>query len=351
MNELIYAAENGDLDEVKAYLSGKTIDIDGTDNYGRTALMRAAINGHLDIAKELIAHKANVNTADNVGWTALMLAATCGYLDIVKELLNAGSDLLYTSEAENFESIVLYQLLYSNNCRYTFNILSKKENLFELSGLGKLELLKAFKFMHENCDKFDKLISREQIDATKASLETCKPFGVLLEEAVSLDISSTENRHKLKDASYHISFILKHNEQYGIDISVYRTKLQKICKDIEVSIDKKYYEFVKYVGEIQNEVKKALPQIAAGKAKIEVKDILSAYVASLPKELASLLTNNIPDVIFAYIFKMTLISEKREADKHIDGVDKTLCATQIFDDLSIIKHEIAELSGLINQAE
>ncbi|CAE7789338.1 Kidins220, partial [Symbiodinium sp. KB8] len=85
---LMLAALNGHADIVKELLAkGANKDIRNT--FGRslgwlctTALMYAARNGHADIVKELLAK----------GETALMLAALNGYPDIVKELLAKGAD-------------------------------------------------------------------------------------------------------------------------------------------------------------------------------------------------------------------------------------------------------------------
>ena len=43
--------------------------------------------GRLDVLKELLNHKANLEARDNGGMTALMWAAFNGKLDVVKELV------------------------------------------------------------------------------------------------------------------------------------------------------------------------------------------------------------------------------------------------------------------------
>ncbi len=66
------------------------VDVDG---YGMTILMQAAINGNLEIVKELIKKGANVNAQSNPGYTALMWAAHFGRYQIAKELIKAGADI------------------------------------------------------------------------------------------------------------------------------------------------------------------------------------------------------------------------------------------------------------------
>jgi hypothetical protein len=369
---LIWAAWAGHLDVIKELIAHKA-DVNKADNLGESALILAARNGHLDIVKELIAHKAEINKADNHGCTALIWAADRERIYIVKELLNAGSDLLLKTKSEFFESMIICMFLSDNGAKRTFDRLIKEEGFPGLTAMGKLELLKAFKFMDENSKKFDKWIFTEQIKQTKSSLEVCEPFNVLLDEVANLDVNIKGSTHKLKDGLSQLSFILKHKEQYGINVAAYKAKLQKICKNLEVSTGNKYYEFVEYVEKAQEEVKSILDKLKEGNGQtIGVKDPLSDYLLSLSQDYTKLdgwlpihnvnetLTRDsldmllaLPKEILATIIKKMLSTNKSMMDaQESNGVIvKTLCATEIWDDLSTIKSEATELSGLINQAE
>ena len=57
-----------------------------------TFLILAAGNGHLDLAKILVKHKAQVDKADSFNATALLAAATNGSLDVVQFLLAHGAN-------------------------------------------------------------------------------------------------------------------------------------------------------------------------------------------------------------------------------------------------------------------
>ncbi|HEX7338365.1 MAG TPA: ankyrin repeat domain-containing protein [Rhodanobacteraceae bacterium] len=63
------------------------------DNLDRSALMTAALEGHVLIARALIDARADVNAADAHGTTALMEAARTGATDIVAMLCAAGADI------------------------------------------------------------------------------------------------------------------------------------------------------------------------------------------------------------------------------------------------------------------
>lgn len=56
------------------------------NRYGRTALMYAIADGHLDIARLLVKSGANTDARDKYGATALMQAQAKGYWEIVRLL-------------------------------------------------------------------------------------------------------------------------------------------------------------------------------------------------------------------------------------------------------------------------
>lgn len=69
-------------------------DVDATDCFGSTALMRAcAAEEQKRCAELLLSHGASPNEADKRGRSALHLAAELGSLDLVKQLHRAGADL------------------------------------------------------------------------------------------------------------------------------------------------------------------------------------------------------------------------------------------------------------------
>ena len=103
------SSEQGHDDIVKLFLEHKAgVNIRGARNY--TPLMNAAINGHLTTAQLLIEHKADLELRDSVGYTALMCAARMDFPDIVSELLTRGAqeditnddNLTAFQEAEKF---------------------------------------------------------------------------------------------------------------------------------------------------------------------------------------------------------------------------------------------------------
>jgi ankyrin repeat protein len=89
---LIKAAENGDLDPVKALIAAGT-PLNAKNNDGDTALHYAASFGHLEIAKVLIAADAQVNIQNEISETALLMAAARGYFEIAKTLITAGAQV------------------------------------------------------------------------------------------------------------------------------------------------------------------------------------------------------------------------------------------------------------------
>ena len=76
-----------------------------------TFLILAAGNGHLELVKILVKHKAQIDKADSFNATALMAAATNGSLDVVQFLLangaNAKDALASAKEGGNAEVVKL----------------------------------------------------------------------------------------------------------------------------------------------------------------------------------------------------------------------------------------------------
>ena len=69
------------------------MDKDTNTKYHLTPLMLAALKGHIECLKELIAAGSHINKKDNDGRTALMQAAVQGHVECLKELISAGADV------------------------------------------------------------------------------------------------------------------------------------------------------------------------------------------------------------------------------------------------------------------
>lgn len=65
-------------------------DIDARNTADETPLMMAALKGHTELARRLIARKAQV---DKAGWAPLHYAATSGHLDVMELLLQHGASI------------------------------------------------------------------------------------------------------------------------------------------------------------------------------------------------------------------------------------------------------------------
>ena len=86
---LLEAVTAGHNEAVKFLLQLETVNIDHTNEEGKTALMLACERGHEDIAHSLLSAGANVNLQDNNGWTALMRAIRHNHISVINMLLQA----------------------------------------------------------------------------------------------------------------------------------------------------------------------------------------------------------------------------------------------------------------------
>jgi ankyrin repeat protein len=89
---LLYAAQNGHL-EVAMLLLDKGADINVAASDGRTPLHWASSNGHLEVAWLLLEKGADVNTANSSGLVPLHEALRNGHLEVAQILLDKGANV------------------------------------------------------------------------------------------------------------------------------------------------------------------------------------------------------------------------------------------------------------------
>jgi len=103
--ELLAVAERGDVGALDALLGDKG-DADIRDSCDWTPLMKAAVNGHEDVAERLLAAGADVNAMDNGGYTSLMLAASNDHADVVELLLEHGAMIDAQERTQGFTALI-----------------------------------------------------------------------------------------------------------------------------------------------------------------------------------------------------------------------------------------------------
>jgi ankyrin repeat protein len=85
------AAEMGDVEWLKSTLVAG-VDVDTTNVFGTTALMRASSRGDVEMVRVLLSYGADPNRVRNDKFTALALAAFFGHQSVVKCLVEHGAD-------------------------------------------------------------------------------------------------------------------------------------------------------------------------------------------------------------------------------------------------------------------
>jgi uncharacterized protein len=106
LTPLIFAARQGDLATVKALVAAGA-DVNGTSEFGWSALLAATQNKYYRIGEYLLQHHADPNIANGGGWNPLYIATDnrnieggdypvrkpdMDHLDFIKELLAAGAN-------------------------------------------------------------------------------------------------------------------------------------------------------------------------------------------------------------------------------------------------------------------
>ena len=125
---LLEAVTAGNNEAVEFLLQLETVNIDHTNEEGKTALMLASERGHEDIVHSLLTDGANVNIQSKKGWTALMRASKHSHISIIHMLLQANANphlktwkginaLIIASYHGNYEIV---QLLISEGVDYKY---------------------------------------------------------------------------------------------------------------------------------------------------------------------------------------------------------------------------------------
>ena len=88
------AVRKGDVSQLRRLLDGlrsSTVDVNGYNREGQTALHQSCLSGNLDLVKLLVRFCADVRLANRDGWSALHIAAWKGHRDIALYLINANT--------------------------------------------------------------------------------------------------------------------------------------------------------------------------------------------------------------------------------------------------------------------
>ena len=97
---LLWAAHNDDLDMAKA-LIGAGADVKAANALGATPMREATVNGNIELMKALIDAGADVDSPSPEGQTSLMVIARTANLDAAKMLIERGAKVNVVEKHEN----------------------------------------------------------------------------------------------------------------------------------------------------------------------------------------------------------------------------------------------------------
>ena len=101
-------------------------DVNATNNYGNTALMLAAVNGHVEVVRTLLEHPdIAVNAADPGMITALMWATFHGHVEVVQALLERPD--LAVNAADNHGRTALMVAAYKGSVELVWALLQQPD--------------------------------------------------------------------------------------------------------------------------------------------------------------------------------------------------------------------------------
>jgi ankyrin repeat protein len=133
---LMWAAAEGHVDVVDYLLCSQDIDIDAKTAKRETALDAACLKGRLEIARLLVAAGARVNSEAINEWGALVSAASGGHLQVVKYLVEeAGADVRWADCNGRTALNMAADKGHGDVAEYLYEAISRRE--FEVS-VGQL---------------------------------------------------------------------------------------------------------------------------------------------------------------------------------------------------------------------
>lgn len=131
VDSILQLAESGDTDGIERLLK-VDIDLNETDESGRTALHTVAGSGDVDIVTILLIRGAKIDPEDNSGRTPLLVAVNNGSTEVVEVLSAAGADI---SLQDNFGTSPASQSLINSPEQLSALLTDENINLSVLNGM------------------------------------------------------------------------------------------------------------------------------------------------------------------------------------------------------------------------
>jgi uncharacterized protein len=117
---LIHACQYGLVDAFDEAVAA------GADCRAPRALLAAAIDGHPEIVRKLLALGADINAVSGLGVSALAIAAANGHLEVIRLLLDAGADPEIYSE---FNGAALHQAIEASRADAAMLLIERGANI------------------------------------------------------------------------------------------------------------------------------------------------------------------------------------------------------------------------------
>ncbi|CAG4979263.1 unnamed protein product [Parnassius apollo] len=130
IDHVLWAAENGELEELKELLTSQPGLVHARDSDGYTPLHRAAYGNHVACISYLLSAGANVTTKTELGWTPLHSACNWNNYTAAARLLAAGADPAALSDGEQTP---LHLAAAISHCKSTLIILLLREDTVDIA--------------------------------------------------------------------------------------------------------------------------------------------------------------------------------------------------------------------------
>ncbi|KAI3644010.1 hypothetical protein MP228_010174 [Amoeboaphelidium protococcarum] len=262
---VLYTARIGDLVSLRSLTAPVKVDVNTTDDEGRTPLIFAILGGHQECVQMLIERGALIHQADFTGRTALHWASYHGESQIVHMLLKAGGD---PTMIDNQGRSCLHLSMFPSDSDVSLILLKRSsvmENLNQQDDLGLTSAMLAAQ--NSSFHQLQALISRG------ANLQLKDKHG----KTVLHHCAENKVTHGVKQVLSVAPELLNNKDNYG------RTCLHLACLDGNIAIV--YYLLTIDQGIIneKDDSDRTLLHCAAISGKPSVLKLLTEFGAKLNK--------------------------------------------------------------------
>jgi ankyrin repeat protein len=244
-------AAQDNVDGIMYFCKNLNVDPNKLDDFGDTALCKAAHHGSMHAIDELVFFEADVDFVSAKGWTGVHYASNSGHASVVKQLYDHGANTLiqdmggftaaHLSAQCNQVECLKTLFLCQPNLPLTCNCLSIKSMTGATPAhvAAQFDCLEALKFLSRcGCD-MECLDKNGETPAHKAARNNSQLCYKMLDEQIGVDVNLENN-----DGDTPADLLLqctRHNQASKDESGTTQVYVQRLVKAEQIVSDSQYF--------------------------------------------------------------------------------------------------------------